>query len=316
MIPPVDPATLSRNPNFENLYKDLRTRKLNPDGSTRDTKKQRLHDDIRRNLTTARTTLFQSQLLISTLSDLPSKSSSISPELHEVIELVTAQLSNQIPASDREVLSGDISFFLTNISVIATAVSQQLATVVSHLCKIADPLRPPSPSGLPAKAQGIVQSATQELPAELGSSRVELANIAFQVLDMHRQILETSIQILEQTMHGSLARSAKARAELLHSRASMLGLQARHVTLSLIKVIHTLTHPAPPEFLTALRNFKNHQKVSEKELQDREGLAKKALELYEKAGEKGMRDAARRAEYLRAEIERTKAEIEKLERGG
>lgn len=48
MLPPVDPRVLERNPNFEVLYKDLTTRKLNPDGSTRDTKKQRMHDEIRR----------------------------------------------------------------------------------------------------------------------------------------------------------------------------------------------------------------------------------------------------------------------------
>lgn len=48
MLPAVDPAVLQQNPNFEVLYKDLTTRKLNADGSTRDTKKQRVHDEIRR----------------------------------------------------------------------------------------------------------------------------------------------------------------------------------------------------------------------------------------------------------------------------
>lgn len=48
MFPPVDPRVLERNPNFEVLYKDLTTRKLNPDGSTRDTKKQRMHDETQR----------------------------------------------------------------------------------------------------------------------------------------------------------------------------------------------------------------------------------------------------------------------------
>lgn len=48
MLPPVDPRVLEHNPNFDVLYKDLTTRKLNPDGSTRDTKKQRIHDEIRR----------------------------------------------------------------------------------------------------------------------------------------------------------------------------------------------------------------------------------------------------------------------------
>lgn len=48
MLPPVDPRVLERNPNFDILYKDLTTRKMNPDGSTRDTKKQRIHVEIRR----------------------------------------------------------------------------------------------------------------------------------------------------------------------------------------------------------------------------------------------------------------------------
>lgn len=48
MLPPIDPTVLQRNPNFEILYKDLCTRKLNPNGSTRDTKKQRVHDEIRK----------------------------------------------------------------------------------------------------------------------------------------------------------------------------------------------------------------------------------------------------------------------------
>ncbi|ORY18741.1 hypothetical protein BCR34DRAFT_621267 [Clohesyomyces aquaticus] len=306
MLPPVDSATLSRNPNFELLYKDLCTRKLNPDGSTRDTKKQRLHDDIRRNLTTARSSLFQSEILISTLSTLPSQSSSLPSELHAVTELITAQLRNQISASDRSILSGDASFFLSNISSFSDAISSQLELITSHLCTIASPLRPIEPESLPAKARELTQTANHDLPAELGAARVDLANTAFRVLDLHRRVLEVSIQILEQTMHGALARSAKARAELLGSKAAVLGLQAR---------IHTLTHPPPPEFLTALRNFKTQQKVTEKELKDREGLARKALELYDKAGDKAMRDAARRAEYLRTEIEKTKEDIARLERG-
>jgi hypothetical protein len=48
MLPPVDPAVLERNPNFEVLYTDLCTRKLNPDASSRDTRKQRAGDEMRR----------------------------------------------------------------------------------------------------------------------------------------------------------------------------------------------------------------------------------------------------------------------------
>jgi len=34
MLPPVDSTTLSANPRFETLYRDLCANKLNPDGST------------------------------------------------------------------------------------------------------------------------------------------------------------------------------------------------------------------------------------------------------------------------------------------
>ncbi|KAF2185252.1 hypothetical protein K469DRAFT_165170 [Zopfia rhizophila CBS 207.26] len=306
MLPPIHPSTLERNPGFDVLYKDLCTRKLNPDGSTRDTKKQRIHDEIRRNLDTVRVELAKSQILIRTLADLPSKAGDLPPELHEVTEIITAQLSGHVPDLDREVLEGDVEFFLENVEPISTAISQQLTIVADHLGKIANPKAPPSIPSLPSTSQTLLSSATVDLPAELATERVELANLAYKVLTTHRQVLETVIRILEQSKHGSISRATKTRAELLNSKAVALGLRAR---------IHSLTHPPPPEFLQALRNFRSSQESTEQVLLDRESLAKKALEHYEKAGSKAMLDIARRAEYLRKEIARTEAEIGKLERG-
>lgn len=75
-----------------------------------------------------------------------------------------------------------------------------------------------------------------------------------------------------------------------------------------------MTHPPPAEFVDALRNYKASQGSTENGLKNREALAKKTLELYEKAGERAMRDIAKRALYLKKEIESTRGEIEKLER--
>ena len=47
MLPPVDSATLEHNPGLHSLYSDLCARKLNPDGSTRDIKKQRKQNEMR-----------------------------------------------------------------------------------------------------------------------------------------------------------------------------------------------------------------------------------------------------------------------------
>ena len=107
--------------------------------------------------------------------------------------------------------------------------SSQLDTILSHLCKIADPHRPPETDRLPAKAEALRNVATQDLPSGLAAGRVELANTAYQVLTTHRLVLETSIRILEQTMHGSFARATKTKAEYLHAKATVLGLQARYV---------------------------------------------------------------------------------------
>lgn len=93
---------------------------------------------------------------------------------------------------------------------------------------------------------------------------------------------------------------------MLHTRATVLGLQAK---------IHTFSHPPPAEFVAALKEFKKQQGSGEKALKNREALAKKELEAYERAGEKGMKDLARRKEYLANEIARIELEIEKLGRG-
>ncbi|KAF2005099.1 hypothetical protein P154DRAFT_551557 [Amniculicola lignicola CBS 123094] len=306
MLPPVDPAIFQQNPNFEILYKDLCTRKINTDGSTRDTKKQRIHDEIRRNLTTSRTHLSTSQILLRTLSDLPSRAATLPPDLHSVIELVTAQLNGHVPPSDRPILAGDIEYFLSAIAPISIALSTQLTLLASHICKIADPIKRPNVEDLLHKAEELHRASNVDLPNDLAEEKVSLANTAYRVLDVHRQVLETAIRILEQTMHGSLARSAKAKAEYLHARASLVGVQAR---------LHTLTHPPPSEFLAALKNYKASQGSTEAALKDREALARTALDLYEKAGEKAIQDIAKRAEYLRKEIERMNEEVEKLERG-
>lgn len=260
------------------------------------------------NLTTARSTLLSTQILTSTLTSLPSRAPTLPDELHACIDLVSALLSGQIPdPSERDILSGDVATFLDNIDIIATAVSTQLQTLTNHLCTIASPLDVPAPSSLPTVAEDLITSATLNLPQELLAARTELTNILTSLLSLHKQILESSIRILEQTQHGSLARHTKARAELLHSRATLLGLQAK---------CYTFGHPPPAEFVAALKEFRKSQGTGERALRDREALAKQSLRLYEQAGEKGVRELAKRKGYLEGETRRIEREIASLERGG
>jgi hypothetical protein len=124
---------------------------------------------------------------------------------------------------------------------------------------------------------------------------------------MHSNLLTVAIKILEQTQQGALARHTRSSADLLHARSVLLGLQAK---------IHTFSHPPPPEFVAALKQFKKSQGSGERVLRDREALARRELELYEKAGDRGMRDLAKRKEWLVSEVERVEEEVRKLEREG
>ncbi|KAI4694883.1 uncharacterized protein J4E84_001506 [Alternaria hordeiaustralica] len=306
MLPPIDPVVLQRNPNFEILYKDLCTRKLNSNGSSRDTKKQRVHDEIRKTLTSALTTLHTTQILTTSLSTLPSKATDLPPDLHAVTETVTAQLNGQVPASDLDVLSEDIEFFHSNIAPIASALSTQFTNIADYLCRIASPISPPPISSLHSTSLALKTSALDTLPSELQAAHTHLTTTLTTLLSTHSTLLSTSIKILEQTQQGALARHTKSSAELLQTKAILLGLQAK---------THSLLHPPPAEFVDALKEFRKGLGGGKRALWDREALARRELELYGKAGEKGMRDLAKRKEGLLKEAERVEAEIKKLEKG-
>jgi hypothetical protein len=257
-------------------------------------------------LTSALTTLHTTQILTTSLSTLPSKAAELPPDLHSVIETVTAQLNGQVPASDREILSSDIEFFHANIGPIASALSAQFVTIADYLCLIASPTSPPAISSLQNAAHALQKSATEILPQEVQAATTHLTNTLTNLLTTHSTLLSTSIKILEQTQHGALSRHTKSSAELIHTKAMLLGLQAK---------IHTFVHPPPAEFVEALKEFRKGLGGSKRALWDREALARRELELYGKAGEKGMRDLAKRKEGLMKEIERVEAEVRKLEGG-
>lgn len=258
-------------------------------------------------LDTARSTFLSTQLLIDTLIALPLRAPTLPDELHACIDLVSTLLSGQTPeASDREILSGDVTVFLDNIDIIASAISSQLETTTSHLCSIAAPLSSLPLASLSTKAENLITAAALELPEELTVALTELTNTLISLLALRKQVLEASIRVLEQTSHGSLARHTKARAELLHSRATLLGLQAR---------CYSYGHPPPAEFVSALKEFRKSQGSGERALRDREALARQSLKLYDQAGEKGIRELAKRKAYLDAETERMEREIKSLEHG-
>ncbi|OCL07932.1 hypothetical protein AOQ84DRAFT_408011 [Glonium stellatum] len=308
MLPPIDPSTLEQNPGFKGLYKDLSTRRLNQDGSSKDLKKQRTQDEMRKKLSTARAEAAKSQILRDSLIDLPSKAGDLPPELHEVIEIVCAQLHGQIPPEDHEFLEDDIEYFLENITSISNAISTLLESTTLHITLIANPEAPTKnlsalSANLPAAAAGLRDSTTA-LADTLTQERLTVANLAAEVLAAHRDLLEATIRILEQTMHGSVARATRAQAEHLAVKAAGAEMKLR---------IHAATHPPPPALVAALKSYNTHLLSLQAGLRAREQAAEKTLQQYERAGGKGMLEIAARYAQLTEEIERVNDEIARLE---
>lgn len=54
-----------------------------------------------------------------------------------------------------------------------------------------------------------------DIRSSIGASRLELAHAAAMLHRLQSRVLESSIRILEQTMHGSVSRATKAKAEYL-----------------------------------------------------------------------------------------------------
>ncbi|KAF2803513.1 uncharacterized protein BDZ99DRAFT_453183 [Mytilinidion resinicola] len=308
MLPPIDPSTLEQNPGFSALYKDLTTRKFNPDGSSKDLKRQRAHAEVQKKLQTARIEAAKSQILRASLVDLPSKSDGLPPELHEVIEIICAQLNGQIPPEDRDILQDDTEYFLENIAPVSAAVSANLTATAEHLTRIANPLSsdPLDPTILPSATLSLLD-ANIALTDDLTTTRHSLATLAATLLTTHTTLLTSLIRILEQTVHGAVSRGTRAHAEQLAVKADVLNAQAS---------IHALTHPLPAPLAESLQEYSAAMEKEHMRLKTRERAALKMLKAYEDAGAKGMAEIAERFAEVGREVERVRGEIERLEQGG
>ncbi|KAF2497378.1 hypothetical protein BU16DRAFT_605713 [Lophium mytilinum] len=306
MLPPIDLSTLDQNPGFNALYKDLTTRKFNTDGSSKDLKRQRAHAEVQKKLQSARIEAAKSQILRASLIDLPSKSDGLPPELHEVIEIICAQLNGQIPPEDRDILQDDADYFLENIAPITAAISANLTITAQHLARIANPSGTPLLSPPFYLATLSLLDSNTALANDLTTTRHSLATLASTLLTTHTSLLTALIRILEQTLHGAVSRGTRAHAEQLAVKADVLNAQAS---------IHALTHPLPTPLVESLKEYSAALEKEQLRLKTRERAALKMLKAYEDAGGKGMAEIAGRFAEVGREMERVREEIERLESG-
>jgi predicted RNA-binding protein len=120
-----------------------------------------------------------------------------------------------------------------------------------------------------------------------------------------------AIRILEQTKYGLLARSIKAKSELLKLQAQQEELNAKSKYVTAQNAVYT------PEAVRALRNYAEHLRDARNRLKQRERDAEKELARYgvgRESKEKVMREIARVYGEMTKEIEEARKDLERLKR--
>ncbi|KAF2664113.1 hypothetical protein BT63DRAFT_100981 [Microthyrium microscopicum] len=225
MLPPVPTTTQEKNPRFARLYQEIVQSRLNPDGTTKVIKQQRAAADVEKALYEHRIDLARRQLVQGALSDVIA-GNSLPEELLQASRVVLAMLSHQISPSDAEILHDDLTRFTQNSPAIAAAISTSLLTSTHTLAHIASPSSRLPVNQLPAHINALQTSIARDATS-IDTLRARLADTLAQVASTHRDALELSVRILEQTMHGSVARGVRARAEHLGVVAKGVDLKVR-----------------------------------------------------------------------------------------
>lgn len=140
--------------------------------------------------------------------------------------------------------------------------------------------------------------------AELHASRLRLANEAAKVHALNRQITQHSIATLEQTIHGSVARGSKAKAEYLAIVAQGM---SKKLTLQQRQIDAELHAPEVQKVLsTKVEEIEAKSRACKRKVRE----AEDRLEGYRGVG--GMEAVAREYAEVGMEMQRVRGEIERL----
>ncbi|KIW06246.1 uncharacterized protein PV09_02719 [Verruconis gallopava] len=309
MLPPISPNVLENNPKFKALYTNLAGSRLNADGSTRLIKQQRAQAELEKQLVTARRDAAQRTLLKDALRAVSLRMNDLPPELIETCHIISAQLEDALSPSDLDILTDDIDYFVSHIKPVASEVSKQLEDSALLLAKLAL-----ADVNISQDAQALSQltthaSALQETianqTASISLTRTRITELGDQIHAAYRDLFETSIRIIEQTIHGSISRGTKAKAE-------HLAVVAKGMELKLQILAQTDSILTDPALQSDLEEYKSRLENADADLSSRAAAAEKALSEYERAG-KGMTEIAKRYADLMKACDGVRDEIQKLE---
>ena len=193
-----------------------------------------------------------------------------------------------------------------SIGSISTALSQALLRDVQSVASMMALEDQQNSQELPTSISGLKDSiATARTKS--AESRLALGHEITALHSVYRQILESSIRILEQTIHGSVARGTKAKADYLATVAEGM---SKKLELQLGQLVAQLYSE---DVQDALRSRSGRLAKETSALKAKVRAAEGKMEEYRRAsGMRGM--AAEYADIVR-ETERVREEIERLKSG-
>jgi len=309
MLPPIHSSILDRNPRFKVLYKDLSTSRLNPDASTRLIKQQRAQGEIEKKLQSIRRETIQFTILQQTLESIASRFANLPDEVRESCLIAAAQARGKLSGGELEILRDDLRIFRENLNTIATAMSEQLRYTAMQLSRILaaeeqGEVKINNASQLPAMASKLLATNAAHA-SKIWQLRSRVTDLADQVHATHREILEAAVRILEQTLHGSVARGVRAKAEHLAVVAKGLDLKIQILERSDPLISDREVGEALEAYEERLQDLKRKQEVRLRQLEEE-------IKAYESSGT-GMIEIGSKYADLIGKCESVREEIRKLE---
>ncbi|EPS44952.1 hypothetical protein H072_956 [Dactylellina haptotyla CBS 200.50] len=299
MIPIFPDEVLHKNPQFQAVFQDLKTNKLNPDASSKLSNQSiKESQDVDKRLTVIREDLARTKIirqrLIHTLNDLPA-------DLREVIDLyLSSQNSGAVLRKDDE------AFFLEGLPLICKSLNKILledATDLANMCT-SDINPDPNPFTLPSTISARLDTLDLHRQS-LHQIRCQSLQRSLQLAELNRNLISSTIKLVEQTKHGLTARAQKTQAKHLSLVSDSLDGKVK------IMYFEALDRLYDQDTVNALAFYKEHLEDTKVRLKKQMRKAEGELEEYEGFGEGVKRDVVKYAQILE-DIEQTKADIRRL----
>jgi hypothetical protein len=246
-------------------------------------------------------------------------------QLQEFVTIAAASLSGELAPEDREIALDELEGFKVyfhllhtcpdisglanplmkeNVTAVAQALSKQLHQNSTRLASVLSPDSPTPVEELPSRIHQLQENIAISR-SQLATSRTNLATQMSDLHTLHRQVLESCIRILEQTIHGSVARGTKAKADYLVLVAEGM---SKKLGVQYAKLVQQVYSPETQKALkTKAQDLEAEILSTKRKVRD----AAEKLEQYEKV--RGMEGIVREYAEIIRECERVGAEVGRLE---